>query len=103
LEKRLAKLFFDDGWGHLWQNGKYGAAGTSPDMDLRTYGEKSGPVRILGPPLSGFFAMRGPAVPTNVEPSGVTLLDIAPTICHLMEVAIPPSMEGNVLIGKGKK
>jgi len=45
----------------------------------------------------GFFAMTGPGVPRMGELFDITLVDIAPTVCHLMEVPIPPDMEGRVL------
>ncbi len=46
----------------------------------------------------GFFTMMGPGVPRLGEQHGLTILDIAPTLCHLMGVSISPDMEGKVLM-----
>ena len=48
----------------------------------------------------GSFAMMGPGVPNTGEMSGADLLDIAPTVLHLMSLPIPTDMEGKVLTKK---
>ncbi|MFQ5821312.1 MAG: alkaline phosphatase family protein [Candidatus Heimdallarchaeota archaeon] len=48
----------------------------------------------------GFFAIYGPGIPKAGEVSGADLLDIAPTVFHLMGVPIPADMEGKVLTKK---
>jgi len=51
----------------------------------------------------GFFVMTGPGVSRLGEIFDVSLLDIAPTICHIMEIPIPPDMEGRVLTEEGSE
>jgi predicted AlkP superfamily phosphohydrolase/phosphomutase len=48
----------------------------------------------------GFFAIHGPGVPKRGEMAGADLLDIAPTVLHLMGIPIPADMEGKVLTKK---
>ena len=48
----------------------------------------------------GFFAMKGAGVANKGEMSGADLLDIAPTVLHLMSLQIPTDMEGKVLTKK---
>lgn len=51
----------------------------------------------------GFFAMAGSGIPNSGELSQISLLDIAPTLLQLMEISIPPDMEGKVLVEKEEK
>jgi len=55
------------------------------------------PVDVSHAPYS-FFAITGPGVPTTGEVSNAELLDLAPTLLHLLGVPIPSEMEGKVLI-----
>ena len=48
----------------------------------------------------GFFAMKGAGVANKGEMFGADLLDIAPTVLHLMSLQIPTDMEGKVLTKK---
>ena len=48
----------------------------------------------------GFFAMNGAGVANKGKMSGADLLDIAPTVLHLMSLPIPTDMEGKVLTKK---
>ncbi|NIS63094.1 MAG: hypothetical protein GTO13_21080 [Proteobacteria bacterium] len=48
----------------------------------------------------GFFAIYGPGVRKAGEVSGADLLDVAPTMLHLMGLPIPPDMEGKPLTKK---
>jgi len=50
----------------------------------------------------GFFAMAGSGVPNLGELSNVDLLDVAPTVLQLMEIAVPSDMEGRSLIAEKK-
>ena len=57
-----------------------------------------------------FFAITGPGVRTTGKVSNADLLDIAPTLLHLLGLPVPADMEGEVLIkeesvhsGKDKK
>jgi predicted AlkP superfamily phosphohydrolase/phosphomutase len=45
----------------------------------------------------GFFAMTGPGIGATGEQTGVTIYDMAPTVCRLMGIPIPPNMEGRTL------
>jgi predicted AlkP superfamily phosphohydrolase/phosphomutase len=47
--------------------------------------------------LHGFFAIEGPGVPALGKLTDLTLLDVAPTILHVMDEFIPEDMEGRVL------
>ena len=46
----------------------------------------------------GFFTIAGPGVPKLGEITSAHLLDIAPTVLHLMGVKVPEDMEGRVLV-----
>jgi predicted AlkP superfamily phosphohydrolase/phosphomutase len=45
----------------------------------------------------GVIIAHGPPFRTGAAPSGATLLDIAPTVLHLLGVPIPRDMDGRVL------
>lgn len=47
--------------------------------------------------LNGLFMAWGPGVRAGAPPDNATLLDLAPTILHLLGEAIPSDMEGRVL------
>jgi predicted AlkP superfamily phosphohydrolase/phosphomutase len=45
----------------------------------------------------GYFVMAGPGVPALGELTEFSLLDVAPTVLHLMGLPVPEDMEGRVL------
>ena len=45
----------------------------------------------------GVLIASGPAIREGAKPSGATLLDIAPTVLHLLGVPVPGDMDGRVL------
>ncbi len=45
----------------------------------------------------GIFLARGPAVRVGVTIAGARIIDLAPTILHLLDVPIPDDMDGRVL------
>lgn len=47
--------------------------------------------------LEGVFLGDGPAFRPGASPEGATLLDIAPTVLHLLGVPVPADMDGRVL------
>jgi predicted AlkP superfamily phosphohydrolase/phosphomutase len=47
--------------------------------------------------LDGIFVANGPGINQKATITGATLMDIAPTILYLSDVAIPRSMDGHVL------
>jgi predicted AlkP superfamily phosphohydrolase/phosphomutase len=47
--------------------------------------------------MDGILIVSGPAFRSGVEPRGAGLLDIAPTVLHLLGVPIPDDMDGRVL------
>ncbi len=47
--------------------------------------------------MEGVLIAHGPAFKTGASPKGADLLDIAPTILHLLGVPIPADMDGRVL------
>ena len=47
--------------------------------------------------MEGVLIASGPPFLTGSVPSGATLLDIAPTILHLLGVPVPSDMDGRVL------
>lgn len=49
--------------------------------------------------LNGIFLAYGAAVQAGVEIEGASLIDLAPTILHMMSVPIPEEMDGRVLEG----
>jgi len=48
--------------------------------------------------MTGFIAMRGPAVKNRAELSGARIIDVTPTILYLMGIPIPKDMDGRVLV-----
>ncbi len=57
--------------------------------------------RAFGPTgdhrLEGVLIASGPAFRQGAKPEGATLLDIAPTVLHLLGVPVPADMDGRVL------
>jgi predicted AlkP superfamily phosphohydrolase/phosphomutase len=57
--------------------------------------------RAFGPTgdhrMEGILIATGPAICAGAAPSGANLLDIAPTVLHLMGVPVPPDMDGRIL------
>ena len=47
--------------------------------------------------LDGILIAAGPAFVTGAEPRGAALLDVAPTVLHLLGVPVPEDMDGRVL------
>jgi predicted AlkP superfamily phosphohydrolase/phosphomutase len=47
--------------------------------------------------LDGILIAAGPAFQTGAEPQGAALLDVAPTVLHLLGVPVPQDMDGRVL------
>lgn len=47
----------------------------------------------------GYFCLSGPGVPAEGEKSGVTLLDVAPTVLSIMGEKVPGHFEGKALVG----
>lgn len=47
--------------------------------------------------MNGIFMLKGPGIPQDVEIDGAHLIDLAPTIYHLMGVPIPRDVDGQVL------
>jgi predicted AlkP superfamily phosphohydrolase/phosphomutase len=47
---------------------------------------------------NGIFVAEGPAVRAGTELRGAKIIDVAPTILHLMGVAVPRDMDGRVLV-----
>ena len=47
--------------------------------------------------MEGVFVGSGPAFRPGAHPTGATLLDIAPTVLHLLGVPVPADMDGRVL------
>ena len=45
----------------------------------------------------GLFVMNGPDIPTGQTLDGVRLIDLAPTILHLANVAVPNDLDGRVI------
>ncbi len=48
--------------------------------------------------MEGVLIASGDAVRAGARPEGATLLDIAPTILHLLGVPVPPDMDGRPLV-----
>ena len=49
--------------------------------------------------MAGILALHGPDVKAGFEVSGATIVDLTPTILHLMGEPVPTSMDGRVLVG----
>ncbi len=47
--------------------------------------------------LEGILIAAGPAFRSGAEPRGAALLDVAPTVLHLLGVPVPDDMDGRVL------
>jgi len=47
----------------------------------------------------GIFIARGPSFKEGLEVKNIAILDLAPTILHLMGVSVPADMDGRVLSG----
>lgn len=47
--------------------------------------------------IEGVFIASGPAFRAGAKPEGADLLDIAPTVLHLLGVSVPSDMDGRVL------
>jgi len=47
--------------------------------------------------LEGVLIASGPAFAPGTKPEGATLLDIAPTVLHLLGVPVPADMDGRVI------
>jgi hypothetical protein len=47
----------------------------------------------------GIFIAAGPGIHAGVELPEASILDLAPTILHLLGEAVPPVMDGRVLTG----
>jgi predicted AlkP superfamily phosphohydrolase/phosphomutase len=47
--------------------------------------------------MDGIFVAAGPAFRKGARPDGATLLDIAPTVLHLLGVPVPEDMDGRVI------
>ena len=47
--------------------------------------------------MDGIFVASGPPFRVGASPEGATLLDIAPTVLHLLGVPVPDDMDGRVL------
>jgi hypothetical protein len=47
--------------------------------------------------MDGVFIGVGPAFKPGARLAGATLLDIAPTVLHLLEVPVPGDMDGRIL------
>ena len=47
---------------------------------------------------NGIFLAEGPGVRAGTELRGAKIIDVAPTILHLMGVAVPKDMDGRVLV-----
>lgn len=60
---------------------------------------------VLAPPSTsaGFFVLAAPNCPINGEQTGVSLLDIAPTILDLAGYEVPSSMQGHSLVAGMEK
>lgn len=50
--------------------------------------------------MEGYFCLAGPAIPAKGEYVGASLLDVAPTVLDVMDLEIPPEMEGVSISGK---
>ena len=48
--------------------------------------------------MEGIFIGSGPAFQAGAKPEGADLLDIAPTVLHLLGVPVPEDMDGRVLL-----
>lgn len=48
--------------------------------------------------MTGFIAMRGPAVKNKAKLSDAKIIDVTPTILYLMGIPIPEDMDGRVLV-----
>jgi arylsulfatase A-like enzyme len=47
--------------------------------------------------MEGIFIGTGPGFQTGAKPENANLLDIAPTVLHLLGVPVPEDMDGRVL------
>ena len=47
--------------------------------------------------MKGLFVAAGPELKDGVTIDGARILDVAPTILHLLNLPVPPSMKGSVL------
>jgi predicted AlkP superfamily phosphohydrolase/phosphomutase len=47
--------------------------------------------------MEGMLVASGPAFRAGAKPDGATLLDIAPTVLHLLGVPVPTDMDGRIL------
>jgi predicted AlkP superfamily phosphohydrolase/phosphomutase len=47
--------------------------------------------------MEGILIAAGPAFRQGAQPKGATLLDVAPTVLHLLDVPVPHDMDGRVL------
>jgi predicted AlkP superfamily phosphohydrolase/phosphomutase len=48
--------------------------------------------------LEGILIASGPAFRTRAEPQNASLLDLAPTVLHLLGIPVPDEMDGRILI-----
>lgn len=85
-------IFFDDLYYNIEECVGFGGDIYSYDTFL---GEDDG-----GHSFYGIFASAGPGIPKLGKIADPTLLDIAPTVLHLLGVPIPSDMEGRVLVAE---
>ena len=84
-----------------WKPGYYALSGRSPTgvvfQDRCQYWERNGVVHSAEHRPDGIFLALGPGIRQGVRIQGASMVDLAPTVLHIMGLPIPGSMEGSVL------
>lgn len=65
--------------------------------NIRGNGELMGPLALAGHRQNGMIIVRGPDVKVGEKLQGAQIIDLAPTILHIMGVPVPDDMDGRVL------
>jgi predicted AlkP superfamily phosphohydrolase/phosphomutase len=71
------------------------AAGTSAFLHNQLVGLPRG--NSGGHRMNGVWLLRGPGIKTGFRVDNVRIVDLAPTLLHLLDVAIPQDMDGKVV------
>jgi predicted AlkP superfamily phosphohydrolase/phosphomutase len=79
----------------LPRNLEYQAAGTSAFMHNRVLGPPRG--NAGGHRMEGIWLLKGPGVRAGLRLDGARIIDLAPTLLHLMGQPVPTDMDGAVL------
>lgn len=86
-----------------WNDGYYSMAGFGEASSGVFQGQLRWPdsdaIHSAEHHLFGILLAQGPGIERNTQLKEASIIDIAPTLLHLLNLPIPSSMEGDVLIG----